>query len=114
MGLITSVALGLLLIAGPQCESFAQSVGKLYAVIFDVSTDSAGRIESLQVAKVIDPSTGSTDPVQIPVPPQCISAAKTYLAARTYSPGRNHFNTGLFFDPFRPGKADIDPKSGRP
>lgn len=35
---------------------------KLYAVIFEVTVNSTGKVESLKVAKVIDPSTHTTGP----------------------------------------------------
>jgi hypothetical protein len=71
-------------------------VEKLYAVIFDVTLDSAGKVKSLQVARVIDPGTHSTEPVQIPVPAEYVSAAKTYLLTRTYPQNPSRFNTWLF------------------
>jgi hypothetical protein len=99
---------------GIQGESAAQATGKLYAVIFEATVDAGGKLRSLQVAKVIDPSTGTTDAVQVAVPAGYVSAAKTYLSMRTYDPNPSRFSTWLFFDPARPDRADIDPKSGRP
>jgi hypothetical protein len=43
---------------------------KLYAVIFDVTVNSAGRLQTLKIAKVIDPSTHTTDAVNVPGPGQ--------------------------------------------
>lgn len=114
MRTIASIVLACLLIVGLQRESVAQPGSGLYAVIFDVTVSSAGKVESLQVAKVIDPATHSTDAVAVPVPAEYIAAAKDYLSTRTYPTNPSHFNTWLFFDPSRPTKADIDPKSGRP
>ena len=63
MRTIVTIVLGVVLIAGFQRESLAQSFTKLYAVIFDATVNPAGKIDSLEVAKVIDPSTHSTDAV---------------------------------------------------
>jgi hypothetical protein len=88
--------------------------GKLYAVIFDVTVDSAGKIDSLKVAKVIDPGTRSTEAVAVAVPTSFITAARAFLSQRVYATNPKKFNTYLFFDPMRPTQADIDPKDGRP
>ena len=87
---------------------------KLYAVIFDVTVNTAGKLETLKVAKVIDPSTHTTDAVNVTVPDSYVSAARALLMKTKYGPDRTHFNTYLFYDPARPNRADIDPQSGRP
>lgn len=114
MRIIVAIALGFMLIAGFQREAPAQALAKIYGVIFEATVNSAGKIETLQVSKVIDPSTHSTDAVSVPVPAEFIAAAKVQLLTRTYPASPNHFFTYLFFDPTRPTKADIDPRSGRP
>ena len=87
---------------------------KLYAVIFDVTVNSAGKVKTLKVAKVIDPITHTTDAVNVTVPDSYLSAAKALLIKTNYGPDPIHFNTWLFYDPARPNRADIDPESGRP
>ena len=87
---------------------------KLYAVIFDVTVNSTGKVESLKVAKVIDPSTHPTDAVNVAVADPFLVAAKALLIKKNYGPDPTHFNTWLFYDPGRPSRADIDPESGRP
>jgi hypothetical protein len=87
---------------------------KLYAVIFDVAVNPAGKVETLKVAKVIDPSTHTTNAVNVAVPDSYLSAAKALLIKTNYGPDPTHFNTWLFYDPARPNRADIDPESGRP
>jgi hypothetical protein len=97
--------------------SFAQpptGTGKLYAVIFDVTVDSTGMVDTLKVAKVIDPSSGTTDEVRIDVPDSYLRAAGAWLMKRKYGAETPRFDTWLFFDPNRPDRADIDPESGRP
>jgi hypothetical protein len=86
----------------------------LYAVIFDVTVNSAGKVQTLKVAKVIDPSTHTTDAVNVAVPDSYVSAAKALLIKTNYGPDPTHFTTWLFYDPARPNRADIDPESGRP
>jgi hypothetical protein len=87
---------------------------KHYAVIFEVTVNSAGKVETLKVAKVIDPSMHTTDAVNVAVPNGYLSAAKALLMKTNYGSDPTHFNTWLFYDPVRPNRADIDPKSGRP
>jgi hypothetical protein len=95
-------------------QSASPNPGKLYAVIFDVTVNSAGKVQTLEVAKVIDPSTHTTNAVNVAVPVVYLSAAKALLTKTNYGPDPTHFNTWLFYDPARPTRADIDPKSGRP
>jgi hypothetical protein len=95
-------------------QSAPPSAGKLYEVIFDVTVNAAGKVETIKVAKVIDPSTHTTDAVNVAVPDSYLSAAKALLIKTNYGPDPTHFNTWLFFDPARPNRADIDPQSGRP
>ena len=97
------------------CFAHSQSAPpKLYAVIFDVTVNATGKVESLKVAKVIDPSTHRTDGVSVAVPDSFLIAAKALLIKKNYGPDPTHFNTWLFYDPARPNRADIDPESGRP
>jgi len=86
---------------------------KLYGVIFDVGVDASGKVESLTVAKVIDPASGTTDPVDVDVPESFVTAAHSFLLERTYSTSRKQFYTYIFYDPLQPDRADIDPKAGR-
>jgi hypothetical protein len=108
-------AVFLLMVSGfAHSQSAPLSPGKLYAVIFDVTVNSAGTVQTLKVAKVIDPSSRTTDAVNISVPDSYLSAAKALLIKTSYGPDPTHFNTWLFYDPARPNRADIDPESGRP
>jgi hypothetical protein len=95
-------------------QSIAQVRGKIYAVIFDVTVDSSGKIDTMKVDKVIDPSKHSTDAVDVVVPSAFLSAARTFLSRRVYDTNPSHFSTYLFFDPQRPTKADIDPRNDQP
>ena len=108
-------ALCLLIFAGlTHAQGLSPNSGKLYAVIFDVTVNSAGVVDKLKVAKVIDPSSGTTNAVEVAVPAIYLSAARAFLRKRNYGVDSPHFNTWLFYDPNRPDRADIDPKSGRP
>ena len=104
----------LLVITGQQTQSLSPTAGKLYAVIFYITVNSVGVVETLKVAKVIDPSSGTTNAVDIAVLAIYLSAARALLAKQKYGADPRHFNTWLFFDLSRPTRADIDPKSGRP
>jgi hypothetical protein len=87
---------------------------KIYSVIFQAKTDAAGKIKSLQVSKVIDPTTGTTAAVDIRVPTAYIDAARTMLAKKTYPDGEKTFYTYTFYDPMHPTVADIDPRTIKP
>lgn len=91
----------------------APSEQKLYAVIFDVAVDPSGKVDALSVVKVIDPATGTTDAVDVDVPPAFIAAARSHLSERTYPASRKQFYTYIYYDPKQPERADIDPKAGR-
>jgi hypothetical protein len=97
-----------------QAQTLSPNPVKLYAVIFDVTVTSAGVVENLAIAKVIDPSSGTTNAVEVAVPDRYVSAARAFLRKRNYGTESAHFNTWLFYDPNRPDRADIDPESGRP
>ena len=71
------LALFLLIVSGAiHAQSPTSSAPKLYAVIFDVTLNSTGKVESLKVAKVIDPSTHTSDAVNVAVPDSYLSAAQ--------------------------------------
>lgn len=82
----------------------------VYGVIFEVSLGQDGKVDELTVAKVIDPSSGSTDPVAVTVPEAYVAAAKEYLRMRTYPTDETRFFTYLFYDPSRPTAAAFEPK----
>jgi hypothetical protein len=84
---------------------------KLYAVIFQVTVNSSGKVDTLKVSKVIDPSSGSTEAVNVPIPESYVAAAHAVLSKRTYSTDPKQFFTYTFYDPSRPEKADIDPRA---
>jgi hypothetical protein len=88
---------------------------KIYAVVFDVAVDSSGKLQALKVIKVIYPSSGTTDAVNVAVPDSFISAAHVLLLKRTY-PARpdhrpDHVFTYFFYDPSQPTRADIGPRA---
>ena len=91
--------------------ALAQSAppSKLYAVVFHATVDSSGKLDALEISKVIDPGTGTTDPVNVDVPASYVSAARSFLSKRTYDPDPPSFYTYTFYDPSQPSRADIDP-----
>lgn len=87
---------------------------KLYAVIFGITLNQEGHLLALKVDKVIDPGTGSTAPVQVPVPRSFIVSVRQRVIAKRYKPNIDNgvpkpFFTYFFFDPRQPGRTDIHP-----
>jgi hypothetical protein len=101
------------LLSAASAKATPQVPTKLYAVLFEVTLNASGKVDTLKVSKVIDPNSGSTDAVDIPVPAEYLAAAKTSLLKRTYDPKEKQFFTYTFYDPSRPSQADIDPKAKR-
>jgi len=99
------------------CHSAAETAqspaAHLYAVVFEVTVDGSGKVETLALARVIDPLSGKTTAVDVPVPDAYVTAARVFLSQRTYASTPSHFFTYTFFDPAQPTKADIDPKAKR-
>lgn len=110
--LLSTIALLLFSIVA-LAQDGAPSEQKLYAVIFDVAVDSSGKVDTLSVVKVIDPATGTTDAVDVEVPPAFVAAVRNHLLERTYPASQEQFYTYIFYDPQQPERADIDPKAGR-
>jgi hypothetical protein len=102
------------LLASMACaQSSDLAATKLYAVIFQATVNSAGRIDTLEVSKVIDPSSGTINAVQVAVPQNYVAAARAFLSKRTYPPDPTPFFTYTFYDPSQPTRADIDPTADR-
>jgi len=112
---VRTIAAALLLLVSSfaLAQSPAFTPGKLYAVVFQVSVNSSGKVEALKVAKVIDPSSGTTNPVDVPVPQSYVAAARAFLSKRSYTAAPKQFFTYTFYDPSQPERADIDPKADR-
>lgn len=72
---------------------------KVYAVVFDVALDADGKVDTLTVNRVIDPASGTIDPVQVRVPASSMSAARAFLGKRTYPRMQQRFHTYTFFAP---------------
>jgi hypothetical protein len=85
---------------------------KFYAVVFQATVNASGKIDTLKVSKVLDPSSGTTNPVDVPVPQNYVAAARAFLSKRTYPTDPKQFFTYTFYDPSQPTRADIDPKAG--
>lgn len=109
--LITTV---FLLFAGSAlAQLLPPTPSKLYAVVLHATVDTSGKIETLNVSKVLDPSSGTTNPVDVPIPKSYIAAARSFLSKRTYPTDPKEFFTYTFYDPSQPTRADIDPKASR-
>lgn len=94
-------------------QSSSVAATKLYAVVFAATVNPAGKIDSLKVSKVIDPSSGTTDAVAVAVPQSYVAAARAFLSKRTYATDQKQFFTYTFYDPSQPTRADIDPEADR-
>ena len=105
------IAAMLFLLAGTAwAQPLVLAAPKLYAVVFRATVSPAGKIDTLEVSKVIDPSSGTTNAVEIVVPQSYVVAARTFLSRRTYPSDPKQFFTYTFYDPLQPTRADIDPK----
>jgi hypothetical protein len=78
-----------------------------YAVIFEVSLRQNGQVENLVVNKVIDARSGSTNPINMKVPPEFVTAVRAKLNSKTSPPTQTHYFTYFIFDPNDPSNADI-------
>src|ERR1022692_763033 len=80
----------------------------LYTVIFGVTVDANSKIDGFRVAKVTDPRSGTTDPVDVKAPKKFVEAARKKLAAmKKYEPkfkdGKPvEFFTYIFYSPEHP------------
>ena len=95
-------------------STLASATTHYYGVIFGITIDQSGALQSLQVIKVIEPQTKSDAAVDIAVPPEYIEAARKLIIAKHYpvniKDGKPvEFFTYFFYDPARPSRADIDP-----
>ncbi len=97
-----------------RAQASAGSLRKLYAVVFEVTVTPDGKIATLKVSKVIDPTSRSTDAVAVDVPGAYIDAVRAFLNDRTYPTSPSPFYTYAYYDPSQPTRADIDPKAGAP
>jgi hypothetical protein len=109
--LVVTMAFLLVSTAWAQAPSLVST--KVYAVIFQATVNSNGKIDTIEVSKVVDPSSGTTNAVDIAVPQSYVLAARAFLSKRTYSADPKQFFTYTFYDPSQPTRADIDPKADR-
>lgn len=57
---------------------------KLYAVILAVTQNADGSIRKVALSKVIEPKSGTTDPVKIEVPARFLEESEKLIRARKY------------------------------
>jgi hypothetical protein len=80
---------------------------RVYSVIFGVTLDSTTNIVQFRVSKVIDPKSGSTAAVNVPVPGEYVAQARKKFASKPGQPklldGRPvEFFTYYFYSPAYP------------
>ena len=86
---------------------------RVYSVIFGVTLDSATNVVHFRVSKVIDPKSGSTAAVNVPVPGVYVAQARKKFASKPGQPkmldGRPvEFFTYYFYTPADPGIVITD------
>jgi hypothetical protein len=101
------------------CASWAQAQPPaakphLYGVVFALTTGEGGKLASVDVVKVFDPASGTTDPVHLRLPDEYIEAAHAFFRKKDYRKAPQHFYSYTWYDPMRPRRADIEYTSGQP
>ena len=105
---------GATLILTPALSSEPSPAGKsgpkIYAVIFGVTIGKDSEVLNVRVERVMDPSTGSKDPVKVDVPPEYVAAVTKLLVEKRYEPQFKdgvpvEFFTYVFFDPAYPSRV---------
>jgi hypothetical protein len=88
---------------------------KRYVVIYELTVDAQGKVATLKVDKVLDPSLATSPedainhPVEMTLPEAYLTAVRAFLDRRGYEPGREKFYTYTIFDPSRPQDPDPSP-----
>jgi hypothetical protein len=75
----------------------AFTADKVYAVVFDVALNPYGQLAALTVNRVIDPASGTIDPVPVSVPSSAVADARAFLAARAFTAETSRFSSYSFF-----------------
>ena len=100
--------------AVPGLSGAAWASDKRFVVIYEVTVDAAGKVSTLKVDRVLDPSLakGPEDainhPVEMAIPEAYLAAVRAFLARRTYEAQPSRFFTYTVFDPSRPDDANPD------
>lgn len=101
--------LALLWICGAAVAQEAAKPPHIYNVMFDVTADATGKIDTMTVVGVIDLVTKRPDAAMAAsLPPAYLAATRALFRGQTYKPG-DHFYTSNAFDPARPSEAKIVP-----
>ncbi len=82
---------------------------RIYATEFSVVVTTNSAVPTIRLAKVIDPKSGTDEPVKMNVPDEFIEAAKKKIEARNFEPRSNEGKPAEFFTYFFyvPGKANL-------
>lgn len=101
--------------AGLPSNSGVNYISKLYAVIFGLTVNEQGQLTKLTLNRVIDPSSGSTDAVDVEVSDIYVESMRKFLSSWKLKPKMEdgkpvEFFQYFFYDPNRPEKVDIDPR----
>lgn len=91
-------------------QSDAKDRDRVYSVIFAVDVDAQGQITGFNVAKVVDPKSGSTAAVHVAVPDVFIAAARKEAATNAKAGEAKQYFVYYFFDPRFPESLDAVPR----
>jgi hypothetical protein len=86
---------------------------RVYSVIFEVSEDDQGKVTDVTVAKVIDPMSGSTKPVQVSVSETYLASARAEARRSAGETSKPHYFTYFYYDPRLPDRLDVLPIPSR-
>jgi hypothetical protein len=98
----------------PGLSGAAWASDKHFVVIYEVTVDAEGKVSTLKVERVLDPSLaqGPEDainhPVDMVIPETYLAAVRAFLGRRTYQAQPSRFFTYTIFDPSRPDEANPD------
>jgi len=82
---------------------------RTYTVIFDIKLDAEGKFVSADIASIIDPSTGSTKPVDVKPTEAYVTAAREELSKGTYQAGKEHVFMYRYYNPKFPDRVMTSP-----
>jgi hypothetical protein len=99
-----SIILAAALLAAPATAVSA----KTYAAIFKVAHNERGQLVTFELARVIDPASGKTEPVKVAVPQSFVDGARARSLSAKEAGKADEYFTYYIFDPARPADLYIE------
>lgn len=81
---------------------------KVYPVIFEVAHNERGELVKFELSRVIDASSGKTDPVKLDVPASFVEGARARSLQPKEAGKPDHYFTYYILDPARPTEFYIE------